>query len=170
MAGRRSGKFYLRNEREVMELLGLKQVPGSGSSWVAREDGENDNVLCQLKSTDAESIRIRRQDIEALKHNAGIAHKLPVFAIQFLEGDDVYLVVKPQDVPELVDYLKVGYYSQDDSEGFWGLLGASDGGREAVKYDKPKLLNPKVKSSKCARDSFMSMNEKKYRKQERKAN
>ena len=42
---RRSGRDWFKNEKEVMELLGLKQVPGSGSSWVAREDGENDDVL-----------------------------------------------------------------------------------------------------------------------------
>lgn len=165
MAGRRSGKFYMRNEQEVMERLGLKQVPGSGSSWIAREDGENDDVLCQLKSTDASSIRIRRQDIEALRHNAGIAHKLPVFAIQFLQGDEVYLVVRPQDVTDLVEYLEVGYHTTSGSEDFWELLGASEDGRDVGHSGAVH----KVKSSSGAREEFMEMNAKKFKKAERKA-
>lgn len=166
MAGRRSGKFYLKNEQEVMERLGLKQVPGSGSSWIAREDGENEDVLCQLKSTDADSIRIQRRDIEALKYHAGIAHKLPVFAIQFLQGDDVYLVVKPQDVIQLVEYLNVGYYTPSDSEDFWGLLRASEDSPSSTQREAVHT----VKSSRGARDEFMDMNAKKFKKQERRAN
>lgn len=166
MAGRRSGKFYMKNEKEVMELLGLKQVPGSGSSWIAREDGESDDVLCQLKSTDAESIRVRRQDIEALKYNAGIAHKLPVFAIQFLQGDDVYLLVRPEELQELAKYINVGKYTPSEHEGFWGLLDPSDDG-SGTSHVAPSRM---VKSSRGARDKFMDMNEKKFKKKERKAN
>lgn len=33
---KRSGKFYYRNERETLEALGFKQVPGSGNGWVAK--------------------------------------------------------------------------------------------------------------------------------------
>ena len=55
---KRSGKFYYRNERETMEMLGMRQVPGSGNGWVAKEDGENEHLLCQLKSTDGNSIGI----------------------------------------------------------------------------------------------------------------
>lgn len=156
-----------------MELLGMKQVPGSGSSWIAKEDGENEDVLCQLKSTDAESIRIRRQDIEALKYHAMVTHKLPVFAIQFLQGDDVYLLLKPQDVPEVNEFLKLGKYMDKDEEGFWELLVASEdnqneaqsGESSKIEYKKPKI----IKSSEHAREQFMKQNSKKFEKKERKA-
>lgn len=103
---RRSGKDWYRNEREVMEHLGLAQVPGSGSSWVAREDGENDYVLCQLKSTDANSIRVQLQDIYELQVHAAESRKLPVFAIQFRKSNDVFLLVSPVDLQEVAEHMR----------------------------------------------------------------
>lgn len=50
---KRSGKFYRKNEAEVMESLGLKPTKNSGSGWVEKEDGQSDEIICQLKSTDA---------------------------------------------------------------------------------------------------------------------
>ena len=79
----RSGKFYRKNEKEVMESLGLTPTPGSGCGEVWKEDGQNDYVICQLKSTDANSIRVQQKDIRTLEHNAAVSHKIPVFAIQF---------------------------------------------------------------------------------------
>ena len=102
---RRSGKDWFRNEAEVMSILGLEQVPGSGSSWVAREDGENDNVLCQLKSTDAQSIRVQLQDIHELQVHALTSHKLPVFAVQFRDSNEVFLLVSPVQLHEVAEYL-----------------------------------------------------------------
>lgn len=103
---KRTGKDWFKNEKEVMNLLGLDQVPGSGSSWIAREDGENDNVLCQLKSTDASSIRVMLQDIHELQINAALSKKLPVFAIQFRETNEVFLIVSPLDMIDVSKYLK----------------------------------------------------------------
>ena len=42
--------------------------------------------LCQLKSTDKESIKLNKRDIDVLNYNAGVCHKMPVFAIQFLQS------------------------------------------------------------------------------------
>ena len=61
-----------------------------------KEDGESDDVLCQLKSTDAKSIKVDKRDLDVLQSNASVTHKLPVFAIQFLRTDEVYLVIKPE--------------------------------------------------------------------------
>ena len=150
---RRSGKFYYKNESEVMELLGMKQVPGSGNGWVAKEDGENENVLCQLKSTDAASISVKKLDIDKLLVNSTIEHKLPVFAIQFLKSNDIFLLVRPMDLPEVSKYLNTGIverHSEDDlvtleDEGDW-------------------IPTKVVKSSQKAREKFEKQEERKWKK------
>ena len=58
MSTKRSGKFYRKNEQDVMRSLGLEPTPNSGSGWIVKEDGQTDDLICQLKSTDANSIRI----------------------------------------------------------------------------------------------------------------
>ena len=80
---RRSTKFYRKNEADVMSALGLKPTKNSGAGWVEKEDGQNDHLIAQLKSTDAASISIKHRDIEILEANALVAHKVPVFVIQF---------------------------------------------------------------------------------------
>ena len=159
MAMKRSGKDWYRNEREVMELLGFKQVPGSGSSWVAREDGENEHVLCQLKSTDAQSIRVQLQDIHELQVHAAVSHKMPVFAIQFRGSNEVFLLVSPLDARFLSDYIASPEKVKMKSAA------------EAIKLDLDDDWQPQatVGSSKSARDRFARENEKKFRKKEKKA-
>lgn len=105
---KRSGKFYRKNEREVMESLGLKPTINSGSGPLEKEDGQNDNVICQLKSTDASSIRIQLDDIRTLQYNGQVAHKLPVFAIQFLQSNEVFLLVSPENLQDVAKYLETG--------------------------------------------------------------
>ena len=154
---KRTGKDWYRNEREVMELLGFTQVPGSGSSWIAREDGENEHCLCQLKSTDAQSIRIQLHDIHELQVHAAVSHKMPVFAIQFRGSNEVFLLVSPLDARSLADYIN----SPDDVR---------------VKIDKISVdvsgdWKPPatVGSSKSARERFRRENEKKFEKREKRA-
>lgn len=156
---KRSGKDWFRNEAEVMELLGLKQVPGSGSSWVAREDGENEHVLCQLKSTDAQSIRVQLQDIHELQVHAAVSHKVPVFAVQFRGSNEVFLLVSPLDAKSLSDFIR------DPTK--VRMKTAS----EAIAADISDCWQPPkpVTSSKSARDRFVRENEKKFMKKEKKA-
>ena len=115
---KRSGKWYRRNEREVMELLGMSPTPNSGSGWVVKEDGQNDHVICQLKSTDANSIRINKSDIDTLEHNAVVERKVPVFAIQFINAGQVYLIIKPSALEDVQRYLKTG---KNDTQDFLGI-------------------------------------------------
>ena len=151
----RPGKFWHRNEREVMELLGLRQVPGSGNGWVAKEDGESEHVLCQLKSTEASSIRVQKQDIDKLEYHAIVSKKLPVFAIQFVQTGQVYLLVKPLDLVEAARYIKSGSYSQEaDISGVRGSLGSING---KLSYTKPRVI-----SSKAAREAYFKAMDKKY--------
>ena len=37
---KRSGRFYRRNEAEVMKQLGLEPTPNSGSGWIVKENDE----------------------------------------------------------------------------------------------------------------------------------
>ena len=102
---KRSGKWYRKNEQDVMRSLGLEPTPNSGSGWIVKEDGQSDSVICQLKSTDKESINIKKLDLDKLVRNAAVTHKVPVFAIQFISSGDVYLMVKPEDVTDLADHM-----------------------------------------------------------------
>lgn len=105
---KRSGKFYRNNEKEVMNSLGLKPTYNSGSGWIEKEDGSNDYVLCQLKSTDAQSIKVNQKDIRVLENNAITEHKIPLFAIQFLNTNEVWLMVKPENITDIVNYIETG--------------------------------------------------------------
>lgn len=159
MVMRRSGKDWLNNEREVMELLGLKQVPGSGSSWIAREDGQNDYILCQLKSTDKQSIRVQLQDIHELQVNAMTEHKTPVFAIQFRETNEVFLLVSPIDLQFAAEFLN----DPRKPKAYVGL----DGDLLDISNDwQPSKM---IASSSNAREEFQKENDKKFKKKRKSA-
>lgn len=91
---KRAARYYGKNEAATMRDLGLLPVPRSGAGWVHKEDGENEAILCQLKSTDAAEARIRRIDLDRLAYHAAISHKAPLFAIQFLSDGKIYFVVE----------------------------------------------------------------------------
>lgn len=160
MAMKRSGKFYRKNEAEVMESLGLKPTKNSGSGWVEKEDGQSDDVICQLKSTDAESIRIHKKDLDVLSYNAAVAHKLPVFAIQFLQSNEVYLLVKPDMLCEAAQYIETGEYT--NANAFVGV---------DLSEHEDMVATPKrtIKSSSKAREQFQRENERKFKKEKRSA-
>lgn len=103
---KRSTKFYRKNEAEVMKRLGFSPVANSGAGWISKEDGESDKMLCQLKSTDKESISIKQHDLHTLEIHAAESHKLPVFAFQFLNRDEVWLAVKEPDIEAFKSILK----------------------------------------------------------------
>lgn len=154
---KRSGKFYYRNERETMEMLGMSQVPGSGNGWVAKEDGENEHLLCQLKSTDGNSIGVKKIDIDKLLLNAETEHKLPVFAVQFLKSGEVYLLVRPIDIEEVAEYLDTGVVKRSDEDDIVEV--------KEVKAKKKQV----VRSSKSARERFKAENDRRFKKKERSA-
>ena len=152
---RRTTRFYRRNEEEVMEALGLQPTKNSGAGWVEKEDGQNDHLIAQLKSTDAKSISIKLRDIEVLEANAMVCHKVPVFVIQFLETNDTFIMARPYDMEQVVKYITTGACdkptdefvlednieqpiekiksSEDSREAFWDLKR-----KEARKYGKPR--------------------------------
>lgn len=102
---KRSGKFYYKNENETMKKLGLTPTKGSGNGWLEKEDGLNDEVIAQLKSTDANSIKISLEDLNKLNYNAKVDHKAPLFVIQFLSTGELFILMKPQDATVIVNSL-----------------------------------------------------------------
>lgn len=74
---------------------------------IEKEDGQSDQAICQLKSTDKQSISIKQTDLHILEQHALEAHKLPVFALQFLNLDEVWIMVKPEHI-ELLQSLVRG--------------------------------------------------------------
>ena len=157
---KRSGKFYRRNEAEVMKSLGLKPTPNSGSGWIVKEDGQSEEVICQLKSTDANSIRVNKKDLDVLSYNAAVAHKLPVFAIQFLQSNEVYLLIKPEMLCEAAKYIETGEYESANE-----FVGIDLSEHEEMTPAAKRV----IKSSSNAREKFHQENEKKFKKEKRSA-
>lgn len=95
---KRSTRWYRKNEAEVMHRLGLKPTKNSGSGWIEKCDGENEHFLCELKSTDHESFSIKQSVLHVLEHHALEAHKIPLFAFQFINRDEVWVAIKEEDI------------------------------------------------------------------------
>lgn len=162
MNNKRSGKFYRNNEKEVMRSLGLEPTPNSGSGWICKEDGATDDLICQLKSTDANSIKINKNDLDTLEYNSLVEHKLPVFAIQFLQSNEVYLVLRPEDLKDVVKFIKTGKVSEERFLGVEELTGDStDSGNEVPRK--------KIVSSSKSRKAFKNALEKQYEKKSKSA-
>lgn len=138
---KRSGKFYSNNEKKTLKSLGLIPAPMSGAGWVIKEDGENETLMVQLKSTDSSSYRISMLDIKKLEYHASVSNKIPVFLVQFLKQDKIYAIVDINDIGELYNGLE---------------------NKENVIHKKTIVIDNKentierkvVKSNKKARDKF----------------
>ena len=150
---KRSFKFYRKNEEEVMESLGLKPTKNSGSGWIEKEDGQNDYLICQLKSTDAQSIKVNQKDIRILEYNAEVAHKLPIFAIQFLNTGEVWLMAKPEDFTSVAEYINTNQISKAATSIFDDVEEVED-----IKQRPRK----KIGSSKSSREAFYKEKAKRY--------
>lgn len=120
-----------------------------------KEDGQSDEVICQLKSTDKESIRLNKYDIDTLNYNAAISHKLPVFAVQFLGSNETYLLVKPEQLCDVAKYIETG--ERETKNDFIGL-DLSD------HEDSYATSVVKVKSSSTARERYNRERENKFEK------
>lgn len=149
---KRSGKFYSKNEKRTLKALGLTPAPASGAGWVVKEDGENETLMVQLKSTDSLSYRISRLDMKKLEFHAEVSNKVPVFLVQFLKDDRLYAIVDVNNIDDL----------------FYGLKGIKP--KESVINNNILYNNnlsvdkPIIKTNKDSRDKFFLEQEKKFRK------
>lgn len=155
---KRSGKWYRKNEADVMRQLGLEPTKNSGSGWIEKEDGQSEALICQLKSTDASSIRVVKQDLDTLQHNAHVSHKLPVFAIQFLQSNEVYVVLKPEVLEEVAQYLQTGVVERHETEF-----------DEVIEHAPAPSPKKTIRSSSSAREALAEEYQAKYRKKGRSA-
>lgn len=140
-----------------MEALGLKPTKNSGSGWVEKEDGQNDYLICQLKSTDAQSIKVNQKDIRVLEYNADVAHKIPVFAIQFLNTGEVWLMAKPEDFTDVAQYINTGSCKCSKND----FLGLGDDVEE--REETKSSISRVIKSSSNARELFHEERKRRYK-------
>lgn len=161
MAMKRSGKFYRKNEKEVMEQLGFVPTPNSGSGWIVKEDGQSEDMVCQLKSTDASSIGIKLADIHTLQYNSQTEHKIPVFVIQFLKTNEVFLLVSPDNIQDVAQYLRsgikpvkptifdtLGDIEDVDSSSGRRIIKSSNDARHQVRSEMESKNKKKIRSAK----------------------
>lgn len=109
---KRTTKWYRKNEAEVIHRLGFKPTRNSGATWIDKGDGQNEHCVCELKSTDNASYRLEQTTLHTLEANAIEAHKLPVFALQFLNVDEVWLAVKETDIEAFKQLIKVSVFEE----------------------------------------------------------
>ena len=116
---KRSTKWYRKNEADVMHRLGLKPTRNSGAGWIEKCDGESENFLCELKSTDHESFSIKQSVLHVLEHHALEAHKIPLFAFQFINRDEVWVAIKEEDIQayrEIIERDILSKLEEEDEE------------------------------------------------------
>lgn len=103
---KRSTKFYRKNEAEVMKRLGMKPTKNSGAGWVEKCDGQNEQFICELKSTDKDSFSLKQQMLNTLEYHASIAHKTPIFALQFLNRDEIWVAITEDEFKQYMKFKK----------------------------------------------------------------
>lgn len=166
---KRSGKFYSQNEKHTLKALGLTPAPASGAGWVVKEDGENETLMVQLKSTDSLSYRLSRLDMKKLEFHADVSHKVPVFLVQFLKDDRLYAIVDVKNIDDLFYGLKgikpdttsVDIASIKEEIEEIDIASTSKEKKEKInKKEKRESEAPIIKTSKSSRDSFFREQEK----------
>lgn len=143
---RRKGKFYSKNEKEVMKGLGLTPVPASGAGWIVKEDGENELSMVQLKSTDSTRYTLDMLDMKKLEYHAQVSNKIPIFLVQFLKEDRMYAIVPVDSILDLSKALETGHVQE----------------RISIKPEKLVSSRALIRSSKTSRDKFFEEKEKQY--------
>jgi hypothetical protein len=135
-----------------MRDLGLVPTKGSGGGWVEKEDGQNDHIMAQLKSTDKESYKLKKIDLERLEYNAMVAKKVPVFIIQFLQDDTRYALMAIDDIPKINEYLNTGEITNSSDEDL----------DIVIEETSPKPKGKKIGSSSKARAKFYEQKQKEW--------
>jgi hypothetical protein len=135
-----------------MTDLGLVPTKGSGGGWIEKEDGQNDHIIAQLKSTDKESYKLKKLDLERLEYNASVARKVPVFIIQFLQDDTRYALMAIEDIPKINEYLNTGETTNSSDEDL----------DIVIEELPPKPQGKKIGSGSKAREKFNKQKQKEW--------
>lgn len=157
---KRSTRFYRKNEAEVMHRLGINPTINSGAGWIQKEDGESDLFMCQLKSTDNKSISVKQEDINALEYHACTSHKIPIFALQFLTTDSVYVMIPEEEFNEYQEYKKA---KQNET-----FSQKSVDNEEEKEYNKDtQKVNRDINKMRSTREQFYKQREQEREQQDR---
>lgn len=105
---KQSTQFYRKNEARIMKQLGLNPTKNSGAGWVEKGDGKNDYIIAELKSTEKKSISVKFEDLAKIEEHGLVANKIPIFCIQDLTNDEVFVMMKPENIVSVAKYLKTG--------------------------------------------------------------
>lgn len=143
---KRTGKFYSKNEKEVLRGLGLVPAPASGAGWLIKEDGENELSIVQLKSTDSDSYRLSMLDMKRLEYHAQVSNKIPIFIVQFLKQDRLYAIVPIDNILDISDCLE---QKKIDSN-------------ITIREEETEVIRRTVKSNPKSRNKYYEEREKQY--------
>lgn len=91
-----------------MKQLGLQPTKNSGAGWIEKADGQSDDIIAELKSSEAASISVKWADIAKLEEQAIVAGKIPIFVIQDLTNNEPYVIIRPENIQSVAKYLKTG--------------------------------------------------------------
>ncbi len=166
---KRNGKFYSKNEKQTLKALGLIPAPASGAGWVVKEDGENETLMVQLKSTDSLSYRINRLDMKKLEFHADVSNKVPVFLVQFLKDDRLYAIVDVKNIDDLFYGLRgikpsESIINNNIYNNKTVLSEYSSVDKSIFEYPSITVNRKEIKTNKSSRDKFFLEQEKKFRK------
>lgn len=102
----------------------------------------------QLKSTDANSYTLKQFDMKQLEYHAQVAHKVPIFLVQFLAQDKIYAIVNVEDILEVSEALTTGVVKE----------------RLVIENEEVSEipLREKIGTAKKSREQFHKENENKY--------
>lgn len=138
-----------------MRKLGLKPTKNSGATWIEKGDGQNEYLICELKSTEKGSISVKESDLNKLEGQAAVCNKIPLFAIQYINNNNIYIMVKPDDLVEIAKYLNTGECAKPKCF-------------ELEEYKELKRESkPKIKSGQSKREEFWKTKEEEYKKWKR---
>lgn len=80
----KSSNKWGKREEYIASVLKMKRQAMSGAGLFDKEDLAGHGILAQLKSTEGDSIRIQRQDVQKLYQHAGTQEA--AFLLDFVNG------------------------------------------------------------------------------------
>lgn len=161
---KRTGKWYSKNEKKTLLKVGLTPTKQSGAGFLEKEDGYNDKILAQLKTTDVGSYRITLDDLDKLKYHSMVSHKLPLFIIQFMQTGELYFILRQEDLKDIcLSLLGVEDVSELEYEPRSEIV-AELSSCENDNDVKKSYEAPIIKTDSKARDKFYERREKEWQK------
>ena len=96
-----------QTERDILKKIGARRQPGSGAISGFPNDGVKGRYLIEVKSTQCESLSLKRKWLEDLEENAITRGKTPALIVIFnwpthIQGSHIKLIPCPSRSSEWV--------------------------------------------------------------------